>query len=224
MLYPILEQYDVDIKKALAYGFVREGAGLTLRKVLPETEFYAVVTLAGRALSVNVLERDTDEEYLPFNVADNISGYVMSVREKAEALLEEIKMQCLIKSNVKLQLMDYCSQRFGTVPDAPWPETPENFTFKTARRNKWYALFMTIPYKSLGLAKAGKADVLNIKLPPAKILQMVDRQHFYPAYHMNKKHWLTVMLQRMQTFRWCRSCWRKAISWWKIAVENSKGD
>lgn len=29
MLYPILEQYDVDIEKALAYGFVREGAGLT---------------------------------------------------------------------------------------------------------------------------------------------------------------------------------------------------
>lgn len=196
MLYPILEQYDVDIEKALAYGFVREDAGLTLRKVLPETEFYAVVTLAGKALSVNVLERDTDEEYLPFNVADNISGYVMSVREKAEALLEEIKTQCLIKSNVKLQLMDYCSQRFGTVPDAPWPETPENFTFKTARRNKWYALFMTIPYKSLGLAKAGKVDVLNIKLPPAKIEQLVDRQHFYPAYHMNKKHWLTVMLKK----------------------------
>ena len=34
MLYPILDQYDVDIKKALAYGFVREGAGLTLRKTL----------------------------------------------------------------------------------------------------------------------------------------------------------------------------------------------
>ena len=128
MLYSILEQYDVDIKKALAYGFVQEGAGLTLRKPLPETEFYAVVTLAGKAVAVNVLESDTDEEYLPFNVADNISGYVMSVRERVEALLEEIKAQCLVKSNVKLQLMDYCSQRFGTVPDAqqknpPAPET-----------------------------------------------------------------------------------------------------
>ena len=61
MLYPILEQYDVDIEKALAYGFMREGEWLTLRKPLPETEFYAVITLAGKALSVNVLERDTDE-------------------------------------------------------------------------------------------------------------------------------------------------------------------
>ena len=93
MLYPILEQYDVDIKKALAYGFVQKGAELILRKPLPETEFYAVVTLAGKTVAVNVLESDTDEEYLPFNVADNISGYVMSVREKAEALLEEIKTQ-----------------------------------------------------------------------------------------------------------------------------------
>lgn len=68
MLYPILEQYDVDIKRALAYGFVREGAGLTLRKVLPETEFYAVVTLAGKALSVNVLERDTDGSTCPLTL------------------------------------------------------------------------------------------------------------------------------------------------------------
>ena len=37
---------------------------------------------------------------------------------------------------------------------------------------------------------------MNIKLRPAKIEQLVDRQHFYPAYHMNKKHWLTVMLQK----------------------------
>ena len=55
---------------------------------------------------------------------------------------------------------------------------------------------MTIPYKSLGIEKAGKVDVLNIKLPPAKIEQLVDRQYFYPAHHMNKKHWLTVMLQK----------------------------
>ena len=43
MLYPILEQYDVDIKKALAYGFVRESEKLVLRKPLPETELRSVL-------------------------------------------------------------------------------------------------------------------------------------------------------------------------------------
>ena len=33
----------------------------------------------------------------------------------------------------------------------------------------------------------GTLDVVNIKLPPEKILNLIDRVHFYPAYHMNKK-------------------------------------
>ena len=80
MLYPILEQYDVNREKALAYGFVALADSLSLQKALEGTEFYARVTIAGRRLEVNVFDSDTDEEYLPFNVPDNISGYVMSVR------------------------------------------------------------------------------------------------------------------------------------------------
>ena len=196
MLYPMLEQYDVNREKALAYGFVALGDTLCLQKALDGTEFYVKVTIAGRRLEVNVFDSDTDEEYLPFNVPDNISGYVMSVREKVEALLAELKEQCLEKSNVKLQLLEYCSQTFGTTPEAPWADTPYAFTLKTARKNKWYALLTTIPYKSLGIEQAGRIDIMNIKLPPEKITQLVDRVSFYPAYHMNKKHWLTVLLKK----------------------------
>ena len=37
---------------------------------------------------------------------------------------------------------------------------------------------------------------MYIKLPPAKVTLLVDRLYFYPEYHMNKRHWLTVMLQK----------------------------
>ena len=88
MLYPILEQYDVNREKALAYGFVALADTLSLQKALEGTEFYVKLTIAGRRLEVNVFDSDTDEEYLPFNVPDNISGYVMGVREKVEELLQ----------------------------------------------------------------------------------------------------------------------------------------
>ena len=196
MFYPILERYDVDKEKALAYGFVECDNGLCCQKTLPDTEFYVKFILADKKLEVNVFDSETDEEYLPFNVVDNISGYVMGVRAKVSRLMEDIKRQCFIKSNVKLQLMDYCSQKFGTIPEAPWQDMPAAFTFKTAKRNKWYALFMTIPYKSLGLSKFGEIDIMNIKLPLDKITNLIDKVHYYPAYHMNKKCWLTVVLQK----------------------------
>lgn len=196
MFYPLLEQYDIDCKRAIAYGFSRTEAGLELKKELPGVGLYAVFVIAGKSFEVNVFDADTDEEYLPFNVLDNITGFVTGIREQVENLVQEIKEKCLLNSNMKLRLMEYCERKFGTEPEAPWEDLPDAYTFKTAKRNKWYALFMTIPYKSLGLVAKGALDVVNIKLPPEKVLDLIDRVHFYPAYHMNKKHWITIVLDK----------------------------
>ena len=196
MLYHLLEQYDIDCKRAIAYGFSRTEAGLELKKELPVVGLYAVFVIAGKSFEVNVFDADTDEEYLPFNVLDNITGFVTGIREQVEDLVQEIKEKCLLNSNMKLRLMEYCERKFGTEPEAPWEDSPDAYTFKTAKRNKWYALFMTIPYKSLGLVAKGTLDVVNIKLPPEKVLDLIDRVHFYPAYHMNKKHWITIVLDK----------------------------
>ena len=196
MLYHLLEQYDIDCKRAIAYGFSRTEAGLELKKELPGVGLYAVFVIAGKSFEVNVFDVDTDEEYLPFNVLDNITGFVTGIREQVEDLVQEIKEKCLLNSNMKLRLMEYCERKFGTEPEAPWEDSPDAYTFKTAKRNKWYALFMTIPYKSLGLVAKGTLDVVNIKLPPEKVLDLIDRVHFYPAYHMNKKHWITIVLDK----------------------------
>ena len=196
MLYHLLEQYDIDCKRAIAYGFGRTEAGLELKKELPGVGLYAVFVIASKSFEVNVFDADTDEEYLPFNVLDNITGFVTGIREQVEDLVQEIKEKCLLNSNMKLRLMEYCERKFGTEPEAPWEDSPDAYTFKTAKRNKWYALFMTIPYKSLGLVAKGALDVVNIKLPPEKVLDLIDRVHFYPAYHMNKKHWITIVLDK----------------------------
>ena len=196
MLYHLLEQYDIDCKRAIAYGFSRTEAGLELKKELPGVGLYAVFVMAGKSFEVNVFDADTDEEYLPFNVLDNITGFVTGIREQVEDLVQEIEEKCLLNSNMKLRLMEYCERKFGTEPEAPWEDSPDAYTFKTAKRNKWYALFMTIPYKSLGLVAKGALDVVNIKLPPEKVLDLIDRVHFYPAYHMNKKHWITIVLDK----------------------------
>ena len=196
MLYPLLEQYDIDCQRAIAYGFSRTEAGFELKKELLDVGLYAIFVISGKRFEVNVFDAYTDEEYLPFNVVDNITGFVTGIREQVEALVQEIKEKCLLNSNMKLRLMEYCERKFGTEPEAPWEDSPDAYTFKTAKRNKWYALFMTIPYKSLGLVAKGTLDVVNIKLPPEKVLGLIDRVHFYPAYHMNKKHWITIVLDK----------------------------
>ncbi|WP_230470755.1 MmcQ/YjbR family DNA-binding protein [Kingella kingae] len=39
--------------------------------------------------------------------------------------------------------------------------------------------------------------VVNVKLTPEWITQLSGQHGFAPAYHMNKKHWLSVRLDNM---------------------------
>ena len=59
---------------------------------------------------------------------------------------------------------------------------------------------MRIPYRYLGMKKEGVIDVINLKVRPETIESLIDHESFFPAYHMNKKYWITVMLNQRATF------------------------
>ena len=46
----------------------------------------------------------------------------------------------------------------------------------------------------IGLAGDEVIDVVNLKCDPAFIGSLLHESGFYPAYHMNKTHWITVAL------------------------------
>ena len=42
--------------------------------------------------------------------------------------------------------------------------------------------------------KSGEVEVLNIKLDKLKIQDLLNKKGYYPAYHMNKKSWISIIL------------------------------
>ena len=60
--------------------------------------------------------------------------------------------------------------------------------------NKWYGIVMKIEKEKLGLEGKGEVDILNVKCPPEMIGSLRLTQGFLPAYHMNKEHWITILL------------------------------
>ncbi|MBU9877727.1 MAG: MmcQ/YjbR family DNA-binding protein [Thomasclavelia ramosa] len=69
-------------------------------------------------------------------------------------------------------------------------------TLKILETKKWYGLIINIPYRCLNIDKEGKVDILNVKNTPEKINALIDHIHYFPAYHMNKKHWISILLDR----------------------------
>ena len=189
-----LAEYHPDRPRLKAYGFVPEGRALVLRRRLAGSIF-AAFSLQGAHFSLAVYDDDTPEkaDYVPFQAAAADGAYVSLVRERAQALLEDILQQGFVRDSLRDQILAQARQEYGTEPCFPWAEYPGHCTLK-APNGKWYGLVMQVPYAVLGIGKAGRADVLNVKNLPEKIQALVDGEHFLPAYHMNKKYWLSVLL------------------------------
>ena len=64
----------------------------------------------------------------------------------------------------------------------------------TANNKKWFALVVEINARKLGLPEDKTVDVLNIKCDPMMIGSLHMKEGFFPAYHMNKENWISILL------------------------------
>ena len=190
------EIFDKNIfnsKLAIAYGFSKTGDYYILQSDIDVENFNVIVKIGKDSFEVNVIELPFNEEYILFNVLDSKGKFVSQIRKKVNELIGDIVNSCFSSLDYRKLLLDYVKEKYGTIPEEPW-EDNNHATIKTTNSKKWYGIFMYLPYKTLGLDKSGKIDVLNVKLNPELIESLIDKKHFFPAYHMNKKYWITILL------------------------------
>ena len=98
------------------------------------------------------------------------------------------------KPSQRERLLRYAAENYGTTPEYPWDGTPDAAVLRHPGNQKWYGLLMRIPSEKLGLAPDGTADILNVKCSPLETGSLRQKPGIFPAYHMNKTHWITILL------------------------------
>ncbi len=89
----------------------------------------------------------------------------------------------------------YIKKRYKVSPDYPWSKYDDNAVFRHGGNKKWFALVMSVGREKLGLQGDGDVDVINLKISDRMLRDMLVREAgICPAYHMNKEHWVTVLL------------------------------
>ena len=90
--------------------------------------------------------------------------------------------------------LDYCLDTYGTVADYPFDEDFETAVFRHSSNKKWFAIMMRVSRRKFGLDSDETVDVVNLKLPIEMFGSFDASDGVYPAYHMNKLHWISVLL------------------------------
>ena len=94
----------------------------------------------------------------------------------------------------KQEFLEYCLNTYRTSPDYPFDEDFETAVLRHADNRKWYAIVMRVSRRKFGFDSDEVIDVVNLKLPTEMFGSFGAADGVYPAYHMNKLHWISVLL------------------------------
>ncbi len=101
--------------------------------------------------------------------------------------------------NLKQDVLDYAKAEYGTEAAQLWRTAPNNIVLQHKlhpgeKKSKWYGAFLSVKCSSLGIDGEGYIDLLNVKLDPEKVDFLRMQKGYLPAYHMNKEHWVSILL------------------------------
>ena len=94
----------------------------------------------------------------------------------------------------KQRFFEYCLKTYGTSPDYPFDEDSLTAVLRHGDNRKWYAIVMRVSRSKFGFESDEVIDVVNLKLPMEMFGSFGAADGVYPAYHMNKLHWISVLL------------------------------
>ena len=90
--------------------------------------------------------------------------------------------------------LKYCFNIHGASPDYPFEGDFETAVFRHSGSRKWYAIVMRVSRRKFGFDDDEVIDIVNLKLPTEMFGSFGASDGVYPAYHMNKLHWVSVLL------------------------------
>ena len=184
-------------EKLLSCGFEVDGGNLIRRQRILD-ELTLTVIIDGRG-SVMTKIFDADGEPYTLHLVEGASGsFVGSVKEECERVLADVREQCFDVKNFKapqtLRLVEHIRETFDDKPEFLWEKYPNFAIFRRKDNRKWYALIANVPKKYLKLGGDEELEILNVRIEPEELDNLVDDEKYFRGWHMNKRSWLTVRL------------------------------
>ena len=196
----VFKKTKIDFAKLESYGFSKINNVFVLERFFMGGAFKAIIKISPRSEIVGkVWDTECDEEYLLLHVESENTGFVLKVRNEYVRILQDIREYCCLNNYFIYpqanRLADKMLEIYGGKIDFPWEKYEGYGVFRNQKNNKWYALIININQMKLNKELPPKEiEVINVKLNTHNVEKLLMRKGFYPAYHMNKKNWVTIVL------------------------------
>ncbi len=161
--------------------------------------FKAVIVInSDKQITGTVYDLEGNDEFLPLRLENQQGSFVGEVREEYVKILEDIREKCFTRkyyiSPQANRITNLVIKKYGNEPEFLWKTTPGTGVFRNSDSKKWYLAILDVDRSKIQENKKGTVEIALIKLSPDNVVKIIKEEHFYPGWHMNKKYWISVIL------------------------------
>ena len=195
-MFEIFKAYQFNSKKAKEYGFVENQGVWTHSSTILQRDFLMMVTVEDGVLGFQVYDQETGDLYPQVHMTGMRGTFVGSVREACLEVLYEIRKSCFdvqdfIYPQTK-RIMSRVQEKYENQLEYLWEKSPDTAILRHENNQKWYAVLMKISWDKLEKGREGLVEAVNLKHD--QVSDLLVKKGIYPAFHMNKRYWISVPL------------------------------
>ena len=194
-----IKNKKINFKKLKEFGFELIDNSYYYHTSLLKNQFKMSVKInIDNSIFTEIIDTETNEPYVLHLLEIKRSGYSEKIYKAYSEIVEKVKKVCfedeIFKANYTKEIVAYVKNKYGDELEFLWEKSPKNAVVRRKSSNKWYAVILTIPKRKIGLESDEVIEVINLHNIPKEIEKLIDYKRYFPAYHMNKKHWCTICL------------------------------
>ena len=195
-MFEIFKAYQFNIKKAKEYGFVEKQGVWTYSSTILQGDFLMKITVEDSDLTFQVFDQETGELYPQVHMESMRGTFVGTVREACLEVLYDIRKACFEVQEFLCpqtkRIMALVREKYGNQLEYLWEKSPDTAVLRHEDNQKWYAILMRIPWDRLDKGRDGLVEAVNLKHD--QVADLLSQNGIYPAFHMNKRYWISLPL------------------------------
>ena len=182
--------------KLLDFGFTKKQDLYVYSTKIMNDKFKVVITIKDEVIKGKIYDLTTNEEYTNYRIED-FGAFSNTVRNSYIEILKSIRNNCFVSkyftSNQANRIANLIIQNFHCEPEFLWENNPNFGVFRCYPSEKWFAIIMNIDKSKIVKEETGEIEIINVKTDK-KTDAYLKIKGIYPAYHMNKKSWVSISL------------------------------
>ena len=193
----MFKKYKFDKNKLVSYGFIMDNNKFVYSTNFFNNGFKCVITIDNDNIEGIVYDLEFNDIYDSFRVENIIGEFVNNVREDYIKILMDIRNKCCISNSFIYDQSNRITKniydKYNIRPDFLFDDDSTG-VFRNKDSLKWFGIIMNINSSKLTDKFSKDCEVINVKINKDKLDELLKINGIYKAYHMNKKSWISIIL------------------------------